>query len=225
MRPKWRHVCPKAVYLVIDKFLYVTSDISPLCQILKQSDNYSSLNVALQWCSAMVLCHGALPWCSAMVLCHGALPWCSATVLCSGALPRCSALPWCSAIVLCHGALHGTLPRCSAMVHIQMHRKSVVFETVAKYISGGTRTHNLRIRSPTRYPLRHGDIWDLLFADNFSKCATYVHMNDEILLTFKGTIEILHICSCYTNTNHSHFVWLMEWLISLNKYWNSIYDT
>ena len=25
-------------------------------------------------------------------------------------------------------------------------------------ISGGTRTHNLRIRSPTRYPLRYGDI-------------------------------------------------------------------
>ena len=174
---------------------------------------------ALPWCSAAVLCHGALLWCSAtvlcsaMVLCHGALPWCSVTVLCHGALPRCSALPWCSAMVLCNG----TLPRCSAMVHIQMHRKSVVFETVAKYISGGTRTHNLRIRSLTRYPLRHWYIWDMLFADNSSKCSTYVHRNDEILLIFKGRIEILHICSCYAHTNHSHFVWLMEWLINLSK--------
>ena len=46
---------------------------------------------------------------------------------------------------------------------------NTVFEIVEKYISGGTRTHNLRIRSPTRYPLRHGDIWHLHLADNFSK--------------------------------------------------------
>ena len=126
------------------------------------------------------------------------------------ALTWCSA--WYSATVLCHGAYPDA-------------QKKHSFWKLAKYISGGTRTHNLRIRSPTRYPLRHGDIWDLIFADNFSKCSNYVHMNDEILLTFKGTIEILHICSCYTNTNHSHFVWLMEWLINLNKFWNSIYDT
>ena len=25
------------------------------------------------------------------------------------------------------------------------------------HVSGGTRTHSLRIRSPARYPLRHGD--------------------------------------------------------------------
>ena len=29
----------------------------------------------------------------------------------------------------------------------------------SKCVSGGTRTHNLRIRSPTRYPLRHRDMW------------------------------------------------------------------
>ena len=181
---------------------------SPLCQNFEAIGQLlfserSSAMVHLPWCSAMVLCHGALPWCSAAVLCHdaltrcsatvlcqGALSRCSATVLCHGALPRCSATVLCSAMVPCHGALpwgsamvlcHGALP---AMVHIWMHRKSVVFETVAKYISGGTRTHNLRIRSPTRYPLRHRDIWDLLFADNSSNCSTYVHMNDEILLTF-----------------------------------------
>ena len=32
-------------------------------------------------------------------------------------------------------------------------------ENLAKCVSGGTRTHNLRIRSPTRYPLRHRDMW------------------------------------------------------------------
>ena len=29
-------------------------------------------------------------------------------------------------------------------------------------VSGGTRTHSLRIRSPARYPLRHGDSWSSL---------------------------------------------------------------
>ena len=32
----------------------------------------------------------------------------------------------------------------------------------AAVVPGGTRTHNLRIRSPTRYPLRYGDIRDTL---------------------------------------------------------------
>ena len=50
---------------------------------------------------------------------------------------------------LCHGAQQ----------YKQINSIIIVLETV-KCISGGTRTHNLRIRSPTRYPLRHGDIYD-----------------------------------------------------------------
>ena len=86
---------------------------------------------------------------------------------------------------------------------------NTVFETVTKYISGGTRTHNLRIRSPTRYPLRHGDIWDLHLADNFSKMyylRVYVHWNDEILLTFKGTVEILNRSTLSRSRRANQFI-------------------
>ena len=41
--PSW---IPHAVYLIIGKLWHVASDTSPLCQILKQSDNYSSLKKA-----------------------------------------------------------------------------------------------------------------------------------------------------------------------------------
>ncbi len=34
-------------------------------------------------------------------------------------------------------------------------------------IIGGTRTHNLRIRSPARYPLRHDDICSLLHSSMY----------------------------------------------------------
>ena len=36
-----------------------------------------------------------------------------------------------------------------------MLRPIVLDDSIKIYTPGGTRTHSLRIRSPTRYPLRH----------------------------------------------------------------------
>ena len=51
------------------------------------------------------------------------------------------------------------------------------------HVSGGTRTHSLRIRSPARYPLRHGD----RLAKLRVKCYSVIRLN---LICFKTSLTV-----------------------------------
>ena len=45
------------------------------------------------------------------------------------------------------------------MCRLEAHKKKTE-DPSKRSIPGGIRTHDLRIRSPARYPLRYGDLYD-----------------------------------------------------------------